>query len=253
LDLQDFAGGSASAVAATLRERLGYREDQPIPSVVDVVERFGVDIIEMVVSADIDGFAAYLDGKPVIALNADVPADRARLDAAHELGHLLLGHCAARSFSGFSDVAENDAYAFASHFLMPPATLRQAFIGKSVARLVEFKERFGISMAAMVYRAGPSGEGLLSKKETDWLWRQFSIRGWRRKGGEPGHVRPDRAVRFEVLVDYLLAQNNNNWQRVASLLHVDSERLRRRWGELMGADVLLPQSQNDGQFMRLAD
>ena len=50
----------------------------------------------------------------------------------------------------------------------------------------------------MVYRAQESG--IINESTSKWLWMEFARRGWRTQ--EPGHVRPDRATRFEQLKAY---------------------------------------------------
>ena len=47
---------------------------------------------------------------------------------------------------------EAAAYEFACHLLIPESELRKAFDGRSAVRLLQAKEKFGISMAAMIYR-----------------------------------------------------------------------------------------------------
>ena len=53
--------------------------------------------------------------------------------------------------------SERRGFDFASHFLLPNNQLKRRFFGKSMVRLVQFKESFGISLAAMVYRARQTG------------------------------------------------------------------------------------------------
>src|SRR5262249_4836083 len=146
----------------------------------------------------IDGLAAKYGEEYIVVLNPTVSNDRVRFNAAHELAHVLFGDCDQNTQE--TKEVERRAFDFASHFLLPNNQLKKAFLGKSMFRLVQFKERFGISLAAMVYRADKFG--FITKTEAKWLWIEFARRGW--KSNEPGLVRPDRATRFEQLIDELL-------------------------------------------------
>ena len=99
-----------------------------------------------------------------------------------------------------------------------------------MVRLVQFKERFGISMAAMVYRADKLG--FITKSEAKWLWIEFARRGW--KSNEPGLVRPDRATRFEQLIDELLVSGKMSLKEVADLAGVRPDAIRERLNFAMG-------------------
>ncbi len=240
LKTPDRLGPSAASAAEELRCMLGLRNEDSVPSVVDVLERLGVRVIEMPTRLDIDALAALLDGEAVVVLRAGVPSDRARMNAGHELGHYLLRHCHSDSAGGDD---EKRAYEFASHFLITKAILTEAFRGKSMVRLVQYKERFGISLAAMIYRA--KTEGIVSEAESRFLWVEFAKRGWRRR--EPGSVKPDRATRFEQLLDSAVNSKGITWQEAATLTGVREEDLLQRLRLAVGAHEPPPAAQEGGQ------
>lgn len=210
-----------------VRRRLDISEDEPIPSVVDVLERFGVRVLENPTDLRIDGLAAKYGEEHVAVLNPTVSNDRTRLNAAHELAHILFGDCEAAQES---KADEQRAFEFASHLLLPNGQLKKAFEGKSVVRMVQFKERFGISLAAMVYRA--ERLGFITKAEAKRLWTEFSRRGWRTN--EPGLVRPDRATRFEQLVDEAILSGQFSLKEISDLCGVRPEAIRERLNYAIG-------------------
>lgn len=183
-------------LAAEIRRLFDLPALASVPSVIDLMEQFGVRVIELPTASRIDGFAARFGCEHVVVLNPNVPNDRGRLNAGHEWGHVLYEDCG-QGVKWSHKAVEGRAYEFAFHLLMPPAVLCDAFSGRSMVKLVQFKERYGVSLAAMVYRA--EKVGILGRTETEWLWRQFAMRGWRKR--EPGTVRPDRAIRFERLFE----------------------------------------------------
>ncbi len=211
-----------------VRRELGISEDEPISSVVEVLERFGIRVLENRTELRIDGLAAKYDGRFVVVLNPTVSNDRARLNAAHELGHVLYRDC--ESEDAADKTAEQRAFEFASHLLLPNSQLKSAFEGQSMVRLVQFKERFGISLAAMVYRAEKLH--FIPKPTAKMLWIEFTRRGWKTK--EPGSVRPDRATRFEQLIDEALVNRNLSLKEVADLAGVRPEAIRERLNYAMG-------------------
>src|SRR6185295_11710007 len=112
------------------------------------------------------------------------------------------------------------------------AQLREAFRGESMVRLVKFKETFGISLAAMIFRAQKAD--ILTAKTARHLWIEFSKRGWRRK--EPGHVRADRATRFEQLLEGAIASKVMTWRDAESVTGIPDEDLKHRLGLAMGLE-----------------
>jgi Zn-dependent peptidase ImmA (M78 family) len=223
VDFGDKSHLNPVALALEVRREVGPRLDgDPIPSVVEVVEGFGIRIIENPTHLSIDGLAARYGQEHVVALNSSVPSDRSRLNAAHELGHVLYGDC--ERDDPASKALETRAFDFASHLLMPSSQLKEAFTGKSIVRLIQYKERFGISLAAMIYRAGKLG--FITKPEERSLWIAFAERNWRVR--EPGHVRPDRATRFEQLIEEAIYDRRLSLKEVADLCGVRPQAIRER-------------------------
>lgn len=221
--------------AADVRKALNLPATGPVRSVVEVLEAFGIRLIELPTAAKIDGFAAFMDGsKPVVVLNPTCSEDRMRLSGAHELFHILLGHCQGPTPAMVPDTADADneglAFACARHFLLPRPDLEEAFDSQSFVKLVQYREAFGISISAMIYSARQ--EGTLSDKWARHLWMEMSKRGWRTK--EPGTVRPDRATRFEHLIDSAMLNKNLTASQVAEVVGVREDELIARVRLAMG-------------------
>jgi Zn-dependent peptidase ImmA (M78 family)/transcriptional regulator with XRE-family HTH domain len=214
---------SGAAAAARLRKKLGLNVRDKVTSVADLLERLGVRAIELPTELAIDGLAATAGGEYVVVLNSTVSSDRARLNAAHEVGHVLAGDCDSNDVDN-SGPSEDRAFDFASHLLLTQEMLEHAFSERSMVRLVQFKERFGISVAAMIYRAQESG--LLSEVLAKRIWIEINRRGW--KQSEPGHVAEDRAVRFERLLDAALLEERLTLEQAAELTGVRADELRER-------------------------
>ncbi len=251
-DLADvrFAETVRPATAARkLREKLGLHDDDPVPSVVEVLERVGVRTLELSTALAIDAMAATAGTEPVVVLNPVVSNERSRLNATHELGHVVFGDCKATSIDNHGPT-EDRAFDFASSFLLTDTMLAEAFADRSMVRLVKYKERFGISIAAMVYRA--ERQRIIPKVLAKHLWIEFNRRGWRTR--EPGNVKEDRATRFEQLLDGAILQQKLTWQTAAQLTGVREDELRQRVELALGIDEPPAPPAKGGEdkpFMRL--
>lgn len=222
--LREWKDESAADAASAIRKWvLKIEPDQPVVSAIDFLEiKVGARVIEIDSESRIDGLAATLRDEHVVVLNDSLSNDRLRTSALHEAAHIIRGDCELDSCE--TKEQERWAFDFASHLLLPSIMLRQAFDGKSMLRLLQFKERFGISIASMVYRA--EREHLLSKAEARWLWIQFSKRGWKRV--EPGRVWADRATRFDSLLETALREKKMSMGEIAQIMNVTEREVRRR-------------------------
>lgn len=75
-----------------------------------------------------DGKSAIIAGQPLILVNRNKPVPRQRFTAAHELGHIMLGHVgegmpAHRGMSPEDEAMEQEANVFASRLLAPACVL----------------------------------------------------------------------------------------------------------------------------------
>jgi Zn-dependent peptidase ImmA (M78 family)/transcriptional regulator with XRE-family HTH domain len=158
----------------------------PVQHVVRLVERSGVVVVFSEPGvATIDAYSLHSATRPIIVLNP-VKDDyyRQRFDVAHELGHLIMHHDAEPG----GKVAEEQANRFASEFLMPvediAASLPTSTAGRAWARLAELKEYWGVSLAALLYRA--RALGIMSDVSYRNAMVRMSQNGWRR--AEPGRI-----------------------------------------------------------------
>ncbi len=231
---------SESDAAESIRSAMKLDDKEPVPSVTNAMERFGIRVVELPTESRIDGLAARYGEEFVVVLNPDTSNDRARMNAAHETIHVAEGDC--EKGDGPNKEQEQRAFNVASRVLLPECQLKEAFRGKSLVRLVSYKERFGISLAAMIYRAQHTD--ILSASEARWLWMEFSRRGWRRK--EPGYVRPDRAIRFEEMLDSaILERRIKGFSEAETILGVAADELRERLKMAMGIKGSREQEEGD--------
>lgn len=135
-----------------------------IRNLVHLLELHGVRVFSLAEEyREVDAYSCWHQGKPFIFLNTIKTAERSRMDAAHELGHLALH---------WHDVIpqrrdiEQEAKMFASAFLMPKGSiLANAPYGATINQIIRSKHNWGVSALALVVRMHRLG--LL----TDWQYR----------------------------------------------------------------------------------
>jgi Zn-dependent peptidase ImmA (M78 family)/transcriptional regulator with XRE-family HTH domain len=210
-------------LSGAVRRSLQLDEDQPIENTVSVLEAFSTIALELRASFGIDALAARRGDDFVVVLNPNTDNERLRMNAAHELAHLLYDPC--KQEMGWSDAAtEEKAYDFASKLLLPESQLARAFEGKSILRLIQFREKFGISLSSMIFRAEQSR--IINTSASRFLWGELARRGWRRS--EPGYVWRDRAISFETMLETAIQSKVLTWHDAEHITGIREEDLRQR-------------------------
>lgn len=219
LQTEDNESGADLAARVRVEMELG---NGPVPSVVRLLEKFGIRVIQVESEARIDGIAAMYGDAPIVALNPSSSNDRFRFNAAHELGHHLYEDW--RDENGKDHDGDDRAHDFASHLLIPDSELVKAFKRFSMVRLVRYKELFGVSLAAMIYRG--KRRNLIKQKDYERIWREFGRLGWRSR--EPGNVPCDYSSRLEQLIEQAVNDKQMSYRDVARLAAVEENVIRSR-------------------------
>lgn len=178
--------GDAPEQAARLVRRQWGLGAEPAGHLIRLLEAHGILVIfspEQAASVDAYSFSSAL--RPIVVLNP-IKLDyyRQRFDIAHELGHLVMHDDAEPG----GRVLEEQANRFAEELLMPAGPIRDllptAMGGQAWTTLARLKERWGVSMQALLYRARRLG--CLSDVSYRNAMTTITQRGWRRH--EPGLV-----------------------------------------------------------------
>ena len=160
----------------------------PIADVLLVLENAGTVVIkDDVGSVKMDGLSNWsgADSRPYVLIARDKDTCvRPRMDAAHELGHLVLhrglGPKVLNNRADFKEI-ERQAFDFAGAFLMPAESFPAEVWTPSLNAFLALKERWKTSIAAMIKRCAKLH--MLSEEYERRLWKHYSSRGWRK--GEP--------------------------------------------------------------------
>ncbi len=186
----------------------------PITNLLELFEENSIKVYEVQNIKDFDGLTASVGDLHAIVINRDLPPDRIRFTAAHELAHILC------EFPKNSQ-KENLCHVFAGAFLLPKVILEKKLIKKreriTLWELGEIKQSYGISIQAVIKRAHMLG--IIS----DFYYRNFLImlnqKGWKKK--EPFEYKgKEEAIRFRQLLHYAVSEEIITLSRGAELANI---------------------------------
>jgi Zn-dependent peptidase ImmA (M78 family)/transcriptional regulator with XRE-family HTH domain len=183
-DYREIRDEDIERIANECRVRWGLGSG-PISDVLLVLENTGITVVkEEVGSAAMDGLSNWseADGRPYILIAKDKDTCvRSRLDAAHELGHLVLHRRVKErtlaDAAAFKEI-ERQAYFFAGAFLLPAESFSTEVWSPSLNAFLALKERWKVSIGAMVKRC--SALDMISDEYERRIWKYYSARSWRR-------------------------------------------------------------------------
>ena len=192
-DLRDFPPREA-ATALRAYWKVG---DRPIGNMVHLLEAKGARVYSLAEQCRrLDAFSLWHHDTPFVFLNTIKTAEHNRMDAAHELGHLILHrHGVPRGRD-----LEKDAQAFAGAFLMPEGSVRAIAnrpISPTMQQLIKLKKHWCVSVSALAYRLHELG--MLS----DWYYRTICIQlsEYGRQREPEGIQRENSAVLMKVFAE----------------------------------------------------
>jgi Zn-dependent peptidase ImmA (M78 family)/transcriptional regulator with XRE-family HTH domain len=167
-------GIEPEAAAMAVRSAWGLGE-RPIPKIIHLLEAHGVRVFSLAEDClAMDAFSFWRGSVPFVFLNTKKSAERSRMDAAHELGHLVLhwrGDMRGRE-------SEREADMFGSAFLMPRGSiLSLAPRGARLTQIVQAKQRWKVSVGNLTHRM--YAVGLLTEWQYRSLFIEMNRRGYR--------------------------------------------------------------------------
>lgn len=125
----------------------------PVSNMTRLVERAGAVVTFFRgISSDVDALSSVIRRPIIVRNDAKDSPGRLRFDIAHELGHIVMH----QGILTGCKLTESQANRFASSFLLPRAAFIKEFkIGLRMdwRMLSELKGRWGVSKAALLYRA----------------------------------------------------------------------------------------------------
>ena len=184
-DHRQIRDSDIEAIASECRDSWGLGIG-PIEDMLLVLENAGIVVVkEEVGTAKMDGLSNWskADNRPYVLIAQDKDTCvRSRMDAAHELGHLVLHrNLTGRTLNNAVDFKEieKQAFDFAGAFLMPAETFPAEIFSPSLNALLALKKRWKVSVGAMIMRC--VSLNIVSDEYKRRLWKYYGSRGWRKK------------------------------------------------------------------------
>jgi Zn-dependent peptidase ImmA (M78 family) len=211
-DIPRHPGIDPEVAAEAVRKAWGLGE-KPVPNMLHLLEARGVRVFALIEEChEVDAFSLWQGDIPYVFLNTTKSAERGRMDAAHELGHLVLH----RGHSYLGRGAEKEAQRFGAAFLMPRrSVLAMAPRGATLARIIKAKHYWNVAVANLAFRMHEVN------MLTDWQYRslfvQISSNGYRTS--EPEGTRRETSQVLAKIFDVLRAEAISKAD-VASELHL---------------------------------
>jgi Zn-dependent peptidase ImmA (M78 family)/DNA-binding XRE family transcriptional regulator len=231
--------GNPKKAALSMRQYWALGQ-QPISSMVKLLESKGVMVFSLSENTkNVDAFSCWRNDTPYVFLNTLKSTEHGRFDAAHELGHLVLH----KHGGPHQKAAEYEANTFASCFLMPEADIRSmvSYV-TSINQLIQIKKRWGVSIAALVYRLHKIG--LLTDFKYRSLYIQINKMGYRTK--EPNGLPREESVIWKKVFMELWTDRITK-SHVADDLHIPFEEIENLVFGLNGSP---PATQNQSNKQR---
>jgi Zn-dependent peptidase ImmA (M78 family)/transcriptional regulator with XRE-family HTH domain len=156
----------------------------PISNVIGLLENKGVSVCRYEVAEEqIEAFSFWNGPRPFLFLASDKDsAARARFDAAHELGHLVLhrwiGPEELENPKVLKEI-EREANRFAGAFLLPRKSFPNEVYTTRLDAFIDLKRRWKVAIQAMVYRC--KDLGIFDEYQITNLYIQISRRRWKMK------------------------------------------------------------------------
>ena len=230
--IPQFDGVDPEAAAMEVRSMWGIGE-RPIRNTIHLLELHGVRVLALATeTAVVDAYSFWRDDVPYIFLNSGKTAERSRMDAAHELGHLVLHW---KSGSQRNRLAEKEAHEFGASFLMPRGSvLGRMPWGANIDEIIKAKHYWIVSVANLAYRLHSL------RLLTDYQYRQVCIEIGRCnfRQVEPEAAPRERSQVLEKVLQHLRAKKVTMTQ-VANDLALHPDELGLLLSELVRSPVVI--------------
>ncbi len=207
-------------IANTVRDHWSLGRG-PIFHLAATLEANGVILLkEPVQCEDMDAVSRWQSGRPFILCSADRDElPRFNFDLAHELGHLLLHHGAEVTVDNLAKI-ERQANCFAGCFLLPRETFSREVISTSVHYFLKLKERWRVSVAAMVYRCKELG--ILNSNQVSYMFRQLTAKGMRKREPLDTAFRTEAPTILQAALNMLIENGVQSKSDIREALNLNS-------------------------------
>jgi len=231
----------------------------PMPDVIEKLEANGILVARIHVGAEkLDAFSQWSRkfNIPFVVLSRDkASAARQRFDVLHELAHVTLHHSVNQTRlndRASYKVIEKQADLLACALLLPEEEFLEELYAPSLDAFVAMKERWGVSVAAMIMRCRVLD--IIDEEEGRRLWINYNRRGWRK--GEPldNKMEKEKPHNIRRSFELLMSENIQSASDILRALPFPATDLEEiadlEPGTLSGAVEARPEPTLKAEFLR---
>jgi Zn-dependent peptidase ImmA (M78 family)/DNA-binding XRE family transcriptional regulator len=215
VDFETLTDDNIEKIAGELRTQWGMGLG-PITNLTDFIEANGIVIGRAFLESDIDAVSVWRSRRPHILINKTITScARIRMSLAHELGHLLLHRFV--NEEDYNDdkkhsLMEQQASYFAGAFLFPIQSFYTEFHSIRIDALLVMKERWKVSMGAIVMRA--KNLELIFENSVVAFYKHLNTKGYSRKKEPLDDKIPVEPIKLFSEASEILTENRINLQRI---------------------------------------
>ncbi|HED36920.1 MAG TPA: ImmA/IrrE family metallo-endopeptidase [Ignavibacteria bacterium] len=206
-DLDEIDLDSIDQVAEDTRKIWGL-SNHPISNIQQLFENNGIVTANIFMPSSLDAFSIWkTNNTPFILLSNNTYFGRHRFNLCHELGHLILHRKLNGDLLLEKDVhkkVESQAHRFASAFLMPRDTFLQDIYSISIESFIRVKERWKVSIQAIIYRL--SDLGVINTEKQMSLRKRLSFLGYNKKEPLDSDIKSEKPVLIQKAIKFLIDQ-----------------------------------------------
>jgi Zn-dependent peptidase ImmA (M78 family)/transcriptional regulator with XRE-family HTH domain len=187
--------------------------DGPIANMVRLLEHHGAAVGRGEMgTVTLDAFSQWgmPDDRPFFMFGTEKPsAVRARMNAAHELAHMVLHRTLADEVvkqPSVLEILEDQANRFAGAFLLPATTFSRAVFVPTLNGLRMQKATWKVSIGAMIMRL--TQLHLINEAQTTRLWQSYSRMGWRKVEPDDDKIEAEQPLLFRRALELLFAERS---------------------------------------------
>lgn len=194
-----------------LRKVLGLPESGPIGNITDILENKGYIICPIDVQENrFSGNSGTVNGRPYIAVNINMPAERQRFTLIHELAHLAFA---------FDEDQDEERWVdkITGAFLFPESDIKRELGPKRsniIGDLRQIQREYNVSMASIAIRARQTD--IIGEATYENTQKWISANGFRKN--EQSGIQPEESHLLEQLTLRAVAEEEITLSRAAELL-----------------------------------
>lgn len=194
-----------------LRQILELPASGPIGNITDILENKGYIICPVSIKErQFSGNSGTVNGRPYIAVNTTMPAERQRFTLIHELAHLVFA---------FSEDQDEECMVdgISGAFLLPESDVIRKLGPKRsdiIGDLRYIQHEYNVSMASVVMRAYQTG--VIGKSTCESTQKWMSAQGYRKD--EKSGIQPEESHLLERLTVRAVAEEEITVSKAAELL-----------------------------------